>query len=215
MVPKILAIRTILGLLCAAPFSAFAATGWLQQFQGTLFLGANAPQVTISDSSTKHVSDGYSGHVLGAGISYVPRPIFALEADGFYAYRKFAFGETKGEFNTLQFPITAQARFWRMNIGAGMYAALWKYDGKITRSGASVQASATSAGHAKMETGFVALGSFKKSVYGLPLRFEVRHCRSMSDLAASASFKGSIVEWQMLVGLDIGGGGNYGSSSRN
>jgi len=204
-----------LGLLSASSASAFAATTLFQQLQGTLFVGGNVPQVTISDSSTTHVSDGYAGHVLGVGFSYIPKPIFAVEVDGFYSYRKFAFGDTQGEFNTLQFPVTAQLRFGRVNVGSGIYAAIWKYDGKITRSGTVIQASATSAGHTKTETGFIALGSFKKSVYGMPLRFELRYCQSVSDVASSSSFKGSIVEWQFLAGWDIGGGGNYGSSSRD
>ncbi len=194
-----------------APSPAIAAGA--SHIQISLFGGVNATQVTITDTTSSATSNGYNGATLGAGIAYLPRAFLAVEIDGFMTDRVFEFNSTKGEFKTLQIPATAQLRISKFNVGAGMYSALWKYDGKMTQNGVTTTASANNSGNTSNELGFLALAAFKQEVYRIPLRFELRRFQSTNDLATASNIKGSLVEYQFLIGYDFGEGSSKSSSN--
>jgi hypothetical protein len=193
-------------LLLVPPHRAMAAPqkGLAWKYEPSAFVGINATQVTIAGSGLEAVSDGYNGFAGGVGLAALPKTWFAAEADVFYTHRSFGFGTTKGGFNTLQIPITAQLRMGPTNLGGGFYTALWNFKGEIVQNGAAAAATASSAGHASTEYGVVGLAAFKTPVKGIPLRFEFRFMKSMSDIASSSEFKGSLVEYQFLIGYDFG-----------
>lgn len=168
-----------------------------------LYAGANATQVTLKSKDETTLSNGYASYSVGTGLSYRPMSLISLQADGFFANRKFGFGETSAAFSTLQFPVTAQVHFWQFRIGAGAYAAFWNFDGEMMVDGQRKTISSSAAGQTSKETGIVLLGGFQQVLFGYPIRFELRNFRSMGDIAKSDEFKGTLAEWQLLAGYDF------------
>jgi hypothetical protein len=185
---------------------AFAAPqkGGSLRYEPSAFVGINATQVTLSNATTDFGSDGYNGVTAGLGLAVLPKSFFAIEADVFYTNRVFGFGSTKGSFNTLQIPLSTQLRVGPFNVGAGGYTALWKFNGQMEQSGSQVTATAGNAGNSSTEYGLMGLAALKMPIKGIPLRFELRAFKSMSDIAKSTELKGTLMEYQFLVGYDVG-----------
>jgi hypothetical protein len=199
-------LKTSSALALFIPGIALAAPkkGSSLKYEPSAFVGINATQVTISNATTDFVSDGYNGFTAGIGLAVLPKSFFAIETDVFYTNRVFAFGSTKGSFNTLQIPLSSQLRVGPFNVGAGGYAALWKFNGQMEQSGSTVTATAKNAGNSDTEFGLMGLAAFKMPIKGIPLRFEFRAFKSASDVAKSTELKGTLMEYQFLVGYDVG-----------
>jgi hypothetical protein len=170
-------------------------------------VGVNASQATLTSSSATAVSNGYAGYALGAGLSYSPMPMTAGEVDLIYSERKFGFNSTKNSFPTIQVPVFVNYRLMQFYAGAGAYGALWKFDGELVKGSKTSDISPTDAGQAALEMGFALNAGLNMVVKGLPLRFDFRRFQSLNDVASSSSLKGKIVEYQVLVGYNLGVGG--------
>jgi hypothetical protein len=193
-----------IALLSASVAKGAPKKGLALKYEPSAFVGINATQVTIANATTSFVSDGYNGFTAGLGLAVLPKPFIAFEVDAFYTNRIFGFGSTKGSFNTLQIPVSAQLRFGPFNVGAGGYTALWKFNGQMEQAGSTVTATAENAGNSSTEFGAMGLATFKTPIKGIPLRFEFRAFKSFSDIAKSTELKGSLMEYQFLVGYDVG-----------
>lgn len=166
-------------------------------------LGLNATQVKVSTSSDDYTSEGYMGFVVGGGVAWIPFNALAVQGDVFYSNRIFGFGDTKGFFNTWQIPLTLQLRAGNVSLGGGAYTAFWRALGRMEESGTKVLAEAGAAGQSLTEFGYLGQLALSANVRSLPLRFEFRFFKSLSDVAKSSDFKGSLTEYQFLVGFDF------------
>jgi hypothetical protein len=169
--------------------------------------GGNAAQVTLSSSSATAISNGYAGYAAGLGLSYSPMPMTAGEVDLLYSERKFGFNSTKNSFPTIQVPLFLHYRLMNIYAGAGLYGALWKFDGELVKGSKTSEISPTDAGQAALEMGFALDAGMNMMVMGMPLRFDFRRFQSLNDVAKSSSLKGKVVEYQILVGYNKGLGG--------
>jgi hypothetical protein len=180
-----------------SPTAAHAAT------RGHVLAGGNGTQLTLEGSTEKFVSNGYASYALGTGFSYFPIPNLAFELDAFFTNRKFGFGSTNASFSTFQIPFTAQYHFLQFHVGGGAYTALWSFNGEMVNNGQTKSISVAQAGQTSSETGYVLLGGLTQRVYGFPLRLEARYFQTMTDIASASSLKGSLIEWQVLLGYEI------------
>jgi hypothetical protein len=180
-----------------SPVAANAAT------RGHVLAGANATQLMLQGTNEKFLSNGYASYAVGTGFSYFANPNFAIELDAFYTNRKFGFGSTNASFSTFQIPLTAQYHFLQFHVGGGAYTALWSFNGEMVSSGQAKTISVAQAGQTSSEMGYVLLAGLTQRVYGLPLRLEARRFQSIGDIAKSNSLKGTLTEWQFLLGYEI------------
>ncbi len=191
----------IASVLCGA---AFAMHGAVQAAtRGHVLLGGNGTQISLVGENETNVSNGYAGYVGGIGFSYIPNPNFVIELDSFWALRKFGFGNTFGSFSTIQIPLTAQYHFWQYHVGGGAYSALWNFQGSMKENGVTKAVAAKDAGISENEFGFVVMAGLTHRVWGLPLRIDARRFQSLSNVSAKSGFKGSLVEWQILLGYEV------------
>jgi hypothetical protein len=168
-----------------------------------ILAGGNATQVKLVGSDETSTSNGYASYAAGGGLSASSDGTLALTAEAFYANRKFGFGDTSAGFSTLQFPIMARYQGSSLYIGGGLYAALWTFKGEMITSGQTKMVKVSETGQSSTDLGFVLSSGLKQKIFGLPLLFELRRFQSVNDVAKSTSFKGSLVEWQALVGLQF------------
>jgi hypothetical protein len=171
--------------------------------RGHVLAGGNGTQVTVDGNGEKSISNGYASYALGTGFSYFPISNLAFELDVFFTNRKFGFDATKASFSTFQIPFTTQYHFWQFHVGGGAYTALWSFDGVMESDGQTKTVSVADAGQTSSEVGIALLAGLTQRVYGLPLRLEARYFQSVTDIAKSSSFKGSLTEWQILLGYEI------------
>jgi hypothetical protein len=165
--------------------------------------GLNATQVKVSSSTDDYTSEGYMGLVVGGGLAMLPKRYLAFQADVFYANRIFGFGTSKGFFNTWQIPLTAQIRAGNVSVGGGVYTAFWRALGRMEESGTKLLVSANDAGNNLREYGYLGQIAITTKFGKLPVRFEFRSIRSLSDVVKSTDLKGSLTEYQLLVGYDF------------
>ncbi|MEY4066383.1 MAG: hypothetical protein RIR26_2591 [Pseudomonadota bacterium] len=186
--------------------SAFAQMGGLKaqetKFELNLFSGINTAQLRLKSDSATYLSNGYNGHTSGVGLSIVPRPTFALEMDAVYSNRIFGFGNSKGYFNCLQTPVSIYSRFESFRAGLGLYGSFWRQGGKLLKNGSISSVGVNEAGNEFFEKGILASIGFRAKIKKIPLNFSLRTIYSLGDIAKATSLKGSIAEYQLLVGFD-------------
>jgi hypothetical protein len=169
--------------------------------------GLNASQVTLTSSSATSVSNGYAGYALGGGFSYSPFPMVAAEADLLFSQRKFGFNGSKNSFPAVQVPLLAHCRFMRFYGGAGLYGAMWSFNGELVKGSTTSKISPAKAGQETLEMGFAVDFGMNYMLMGIPLRFDFRRLQSFNDITKSSSLKGKIVEYQLMMGYNLGVGG--------
>ena len=172
-------------------------------WEPSISFGLNATQVKVSNSADEYTSEGYLGFVAGAGVALFPKPYLAFQGDVFYSSRIFGFGSSKGFFNTWQIPLTAQLRAGNVSVGGGVYTAFWRAIGRMEESGTKVLVSTDSAGNNLTEFGYLGQIAITTKFGKLPIRFEFRGFRSLSDIAKSPELMGTLSEYQLLVGFDF------------
>jgi hypothetical protein len=170
---------------------------------GHALAGVNATQVKLVGSDTTSTSHGYASYTVGVGFSILYKSKASLSLDALYTNRKFGFGITSADFSTIQLPIMARFHTPILYVGAGVYSALWSFKGEMLTDGKSERVKVSDAGQSATEFGFLLSTGMKRSILGLPLLFEVRRFQSINDLAKSNTLKGSLIEWQILVGYQF------------
>jgi hypothetical protein len=173
------------------------------KYQPSLFGGVNATQLIVTDQLERFTSDGYNGFSLGVGLTVMPKPFYAIEADIAYTNRVFGFGSSKGFFNTWQIPLSVQLRLGPLSFGGGGYASVWRASGKMEQDGTKLTVSSSSIGNASFEFGWLAMVSLKREVRRVPIRFEFRRYGSISDVLKDTKLKGTLQEYQFLAGYDL------------
>jgi hypothetical protein len=171
--------------------------------RGHALAGANATQVKVISTDETTVSNGYASYAVGGGFSVFSESNIALSADAFYTNRKFGFGETSATFSTIQVPLMARYYASKLYLGTGVYAALWSFKGEMVTNGESKSVKVSDAGQSSTDLGFLVSTGIKQRIFGLPLLFEIRRFQSLNDIAKSSTFKGSLVEWQILAGYQF------------
>ena len=186
--------------------SAFAQMGSSKiietKFELNLFSGINTAQLRLQSDAASYWSNGYNGHTSGVGLSIVPRPTYALEADAVYSQRIFGFGDYKGYFNCFQIPVTVSSRFESFRAGVGLYGSFWRPGGKLIKNGSISSVGVNEAGNEFFERGVLASIGFRAIIKKVPLNFSLRTIYSIGDIAKATTLKGSMAEYQLLVGYD-------------
>jgi hypothetical protein len=172
------------------------------KFELNLFSGFNTAQLRLRSDSATYLSNGYNGHTSGIGLSVVPRPSYAFELDAVYSNRIFGFGSTKGYFNCLQIPLSVYTRFAGLRMGLGFYGSFWRKGSKLLKKGSISSVGVGETGNEVFEKGIVGTIGYKTRISKIPLHFSLRTLSSHGDVAKSSSLKGSIAEYQFLVGFD-------------
>lgn len=193
--------------LCASA-TAFAQEGDRRDFsrmvwEVALHGGFNATQVRLTNDDSKFESNGYNGFAVGGGLVLLPNPLVAFELDGIYSGRVFGFGSTKGFFNSFQVPVMTQLRIGSLRVGGGFYGSFWNKKGKLLEGDSSAEVSTEDFGNAAIEAGFVSQIGLRTLISNSPVRFEFRALSSLTDTAKSKTLKGSVREYQFLVGYDF------------
>jgi len=194
-------------VLCA-PALAFAQGGDRRDFtklvwEVALHGGVNATQVRLISDDSKFESNGYNGFAFGGGIILLPNPSVAFEFDGIYSGRVFGFGSAKGFFNSFQVPAMAHFRMGPLRVGGGLYGSFWNKNGKLLEGDSSAEVSTEDFGNEAVEYGFVSQIGFTTVISKIPVRFEFRALSSLTDTAKSSTLKGSVTEYQFMVGYDF------------
>lgn len=193
--------------LCASA-AAFAQGGDRRDFsklvwEVALHGGVNATQVRLTNDDSKFESNGYNGFAFGGGVVLLPNPSVAFEFDGIYSGRVFGFGSAKGFFNSFQVPVLAHLRMGPLRAGGGLYGSFWNKKGKLLEGDSSAEVSTEDFGNEAIEYGFVSQIGFTTVISKTPVRFEFRALSSLTDTAKSKSLKGSVREYQFMVGYDL------------
>jgi hypothetical protein len=170
------------------------------------YLGLGASQLTLKSTTTKDVSDGFLGLIVGAGASYNVIPALDAEMDVMYAQRKIQLFDTKASFPVIQIPLLAKYKFQSLYLGGGGYYALWNQKGQMVQGGTTTAVSASDLGLQSTEYGLVLNVGSKFEAKGIPLRADFRWNKSLSELSSSSAINGSLVEYQLLLAYDFGGG---------
>jgi hypothetical protein len=173
------------------------------EFEATVFGGVNAPQVRLTGGPATYVSSGYSGSLSGFGFSVLPDPRYKFELDAVYTNRVFGFGSSKAFFNCFQFPVSVQLRRETLSLGAGVYGAVWRNGKSDNQISSFSEVAADEVGKGSKEYGFLGLLSIRQKILEIPFYLAFRYLRTESDIAKSSLLKGSLSEYQLLVGIDF------------